>query len=1175
MDSISISNTLSKGSVFESDSFYRAYLNDASSRTGEKAASAISNEMIRKGDRILGTYEVTSEAINGGMGSVWRVYHRNWGADLAMKRPQPRLFAEGSSSQKAAFIAECENWINLGLHPNIVMCHYVREIGGVPSIFAEWMDGGSLKDRIQDGTLYSCPEQEVQERILDIALQTARGLEYSHRLGLIHQDVKPGNILLTKDWDAKVSDFGLARAKTQLSEFPEPAAVSGYTPAYCPAEQAEGEAPAPWMDIYAWALTVLEMYMGSRPWTSGAEVRGHMDGLADMCRVPVPQGVRDLLRQCTGPDSAAGPDFAAAAKALAECYRAVTGNVYPRPEARAAADSADSLNNRALSFLDLGKSAEAEALFERAEKAGGSSAVRYNGLLSRWRNGIIDDDSLLAECETLPEDGTIPERGQLAAQIHLERGDPDEAEKAAPPAFRPEIMQECERLRGEAEEPVSRVLPCLEKNMVFALENGEPVQKPVLEGTENRRETAFLEDDAVVAVSDTREWAVCYGNAGRTYGRDSEQKAYYLVRLPDGQARKIPDPASRGGAEPVFSRDGKLLAYAAAGETIRIIETSGMEAVAKIPAKRPEALCFSPDGTEIYEAPVQKCVNIRAVPSGEIIKVLGRQEWCQYIRFSPDGSRLITGGSSIAEVRDARTGCAVTMFRGHSLGRPAFSEDGARAAVCMDTPVFAAYKNPETAVVRLIPPRSFRAPGILCRVASGKATLRKLNDYEDTVMEIMEKLDSGDIRGAYEIIGDSRGRLAETNDTLLMDLRWEAGMHMHREIPVAMIRRGGISAPDVKAVLASPDSKRIIIPGTTEIRSYSMPDGKELACVRAEMPPVFGSFEACLSPDGKSIFVAGSYNKEKTNAHMYRINLETGRREADFDLVRDLGLELMRNGTFYLYNRPGALGISDDGSYLCAVLSGCIAVWDAATGKLVMKAGKPNDADAFLSGYAGKACFLDGKPVSVDFRAQQGFPDAALAVGNGYRFSPGKDAFIYQNKVTFIYGEGRFQTRTYRGLEPICFLPGGKYILAEDDRGVHVISADGQTDNLLTETGTGDPPARKYSPYWVSPDGRWMASNENDRIIIHELEWEQTFRSGDEWEPAVPFMKNFRIGRPYYNEQQRNEFIEIMRREGFGYIGEKTLFSVLAGQKPAKDRNGRLPWLTENTDRKGQARPHR
>ncbi|MDD3337085.1 MAG: protein kinase, partial [Eubacteriales bacterium] len=168
----------------------------------DEAASndGICAPVIEKGVSLLNTYRIESNAIEGGMGAVWRVHHTGWNVDLAMKRPKASLFQSEKQKEnfvKENFVHECESWINLGLHPHIVSCYYVREIGNVPSIFSEWMDGGSLKDAIKDGRLY---EGNAAERILDIAIQFARGLHYAHEQGLIHQDVKPDNLLLTKDW---------------------------------------------------------------------------------------------------------------------------------------------------------------------------------------------------------------------------------------------------------------------------------------------------------------------------------------------------------------------------------------------------------------------------------------------------------------------------------------------------------------------------------------------------------------------------------------------------------------------------------------------------------------------------------------------------------------------------------------------------------------------------------------------------------------------------------------------------------------------------------------------------------------------------------------------------------------------------------------------------------------
>ncbi|MBO4837516.1 MAG: protein kinase, partial [Clostridia bacterium] len=244
-------------------------------RRQESAEGAAPDVNYTRGSVLLDAYRIESDPIHGGMGSVWRVRHTEWNTDLAMKRPQPQMFADDAS--KRNFINECQCWIDLGLHPNIVSCYYVREIDGVPAIFSEWMENGSLENRIQDGSLYAGTDAEQQARLMDIAIQYARGLHYAHEQGLIHQDVKPDNLLLTKDYQAKAADFGLARARAVLTVREQPAndgathmaASGGYTPAYCSMEQMDGKPLTRRTDIYSWAVSVMEMYLGGRPWQNG------------------------------------------------------------------------------------------------------------------------------------------------------------------------------------------------------------------------------------------------------------------------------------------------------------------------------------------------------------------------------------------------------------------------------------------------------------------------------------------------------------------------------------------------------------------------------------------------------------------------------------------------------------------------------------------------------------------------------------------------------------------------------------------------------------------------------------------------------------------------------------------------------------------------------------------
>ena len=413
MDSLSLSNTISKQTVLENTSMTYASLEDAKKREND----AISNERIQNGDMILDTYEVTSDAISGGMGSVWRVHHQNWNTDLAMKRPQPRFFAEGSEGRKEQFIKECEHWINLGLHPNIVSCYYVREIGGVPTIFSEWMDNGSLKDRIADGSLYEGTEEEVQERILDIAIQAARGLQYSHENGLIHQDMKPGNLLLSKEWDAKVADFGLAKAKEQLDDKSDTAKTTGYTLAYCPKEQSDGEEPQKWMDVYAWALTVLEVYAGKRLWDTGADAKEHLDEYFSKREHKIPDELKDLLRSCLNDKSDGFDDIE---KKLIAVFLQVAKETYPRKNYLSETTSVDNLNNYAMSMIDLGLDDVAEAAWNKAVEFNPNHTQSViNRVFFMWDRAKMTDIEVKETLALLPDS---PEKTAAMEKYELERG---------------------------------------------------------------------------------------------------------------------------------------------------------------------------------------------------------------------------------------------------------------------------------------------------------------------------------------------------------------------------------------------------------------------------------------------------------------------------------------------------------------------------------------------------------------------------------------------------------------------------------------------------------------------------------------------------------------------------------------------------------------------------------
>src|SRR5579883_1507360 len=262
----------------------------------------------KPGEVIHDLYEVREVFTSGGRGLVYRVHHRGWNMDLAVKCPRTEFFQ--SEQDKADFEREAETWVKLGLHPHLATCHYVRRLGGVPRVFAEYVSGGSLAEWIRSRKLYAGGPTRSLERILDIAIQFAWGLQHAHEQGLVHRDVKPGNVLMTSDGIAKVTDFGMAKARgssvepvingTQGSIL---VSAGGLTLAFCSPEQIQGRPVSRKTDIWSWGVSLLHMFMGSAHWSAGYLAAGVLEdylerGPGDEGLPLMPPALADLLRQC-------------------------------------------------------------------------------------------------------------------------------------------------------------------------------------------------------------------------------------------------------------------------------------------------------------------------------------------------------------------------------------------------------------------------------------------------------------------------------------------------------------------------------------------------------------------------------------------------------------------------------------------------------------------------------------------------------------------------------------------------------------------------------------------------------------------------------------------------------------------------------------------------------------
>ncbi len=391
------------------------------------------------GDVILDTYEVKEVRGCGVCGIVYRVHHNEWDIDLAVNRPTPDVFR--SEEQRIAIEKECGRWIQLGLHPHLVNCYFIRRIGAIPHVFAEYVDGGNLSEWISDGRLYDGADETVVSRIVDIAIQIAEGLSFVHGRGQVHQDVKPRNVMLTLDGVARVAHFGFSSAAAVTS----PAAIatpddagchrcSGVTSAYCSHEQALAQPLSGCTDVWSWAVSVLEMLLGRRTWTHGTQAHLAFAALEDGAITPrvaiIPQELLRIIGKCLQIAPESRPHgFTEIIARLRAAFREIKGTDYWRTSGEPPELDADCLNNKALSLLELGKCMEARAHWDQALQLDRTHfASTYNQGLYLWRAAEITDDELVRRLQRLVDQSPDKWRSQyLLARVHAERGDYDSA----------------------------------------------------------------------------------------------------------------------------------------------------------------------------------------------------------------------------------------------------------------------------------------------------------------------------------------------------------------------------------------------------------------------------------------------------------------------------------------------------------------------------------------------------------------------------------------------------------------------------------------------------------------------------------------------------------------------------------------------------------------------------
>ena len=224
----------------------------------------MSQEMTLSSGSRLGPYEILAPLGAGGMGEVYRARDTRLDRTVAVKILPAHLSDKPAAKERFEREARAISSLN---HPNICHLYDVGSQDAIGYLVMEYLEGETLADRLRKGPL---PLEQVLRHGVDIC----EGLEKAHRTGVVHRDLKPGNIMLTKS-GAKLMDFGLAKpttatstaASSSLMTMAQPLTAEGTlvgTFQYMSPEQVEGKEADGRSDIYALGAVLYEMVTGKR-----------------------------------------------------------------------------------------------------------------------------------------------------------------------------------------------------------------------------------------------------------------------------------------------------------------------------------------------------------------------------------------------------------------------------------------------------------------------------------------------------------------------------------------------------------------------------------------------------------------------------------------------------------------------------------------------------------------------------------------------------------------------------------------------------------------------------------------------------------------------------------------------------------------------------------------------
>ncbi len=665
--------------------------------------------------RPFGDYEIERELARGGMGVVFRARQISLNRPVALKMILAGQLADETDVKR--FYTEAEAAANLD-HPGIVPIFEVGQHEGQHYFSMGFVEGQSLAQRLTEGPL---PPREAA----DLMARVADAIDFAHQRGVIHRDLKPGNILLDPNGNPRVTDFGLAKRLQSDSGLTGSGEIMG-TPCYVPPEQARGDrgAVGPLVDVYALGATLYALVTGRPPFLAATAMEIVLQVLSDEPVPPrrlnasVPPDLETICLKCLQKEPARR--YASAADLAADLRRFSGGEpIQARPVSRAERAWRWCHRNPAIATLTAAVGLSLLGGIIASSYFAWQANTRYHQALASAEAADRSRRQLLERVYISDMQKLQAQWGKLSFNVEdlLAANHPDSTGGIDLRRFewyfwkRQLITLGASHRVFEGHEgvvhdlaytPDSRYLATAGFDgtvRIWDVATGDPVHilRP---GPSSFTSVAFspdgtrlaaaqgsgnlaLRDSGVVIVWEwrtNREVRRLEGQTGGVYSVAFSHDGHRLATAGyDGTAR-IWDVASgevrhtvapgRGQAFGVaFSPDDRMLATGHESAAIILWDETTGRLRKTLTGHRDAVTCvaFSPDGSRLASSSHDSTTQIWEVSSGANLRVLtGASSWVQSVAWSRDGSRVLTAGwDGTARVWDAERGEEKLTLVGH------------------------------------------------------------------------------------------------------------------------------------------------------------------------------------------------------------------------------------------------------------------------------------------------------------------------------------------------------------------------------------------------------------------------------------------------------------------------------------------------------------------------------